>query len=230
MAQSDMKQDGPLEVILSILRHELGNSVNAVKITLDVLRENFDRFDDQKKRAYLERGSVLVGRQTTLVQALKNYSKFNVRESSQFAFIPLWERFLSESREMIAAVGGELIAAPHPGDMEMVGDSLAFLKTLHFILENALEAVSPERILQIELAAVDKGDDIEITVGDNGQGMDSDQLAKATVPLFSTKTDHTGMGLPIACKLVNEMGGAIDITSTSGVGTRVAITVPKNNI
>jgi hypothetical protein len=37
-----------LEQILSTLRHEIGNSVNSLKVTLDVLRENYDRFDDEK--------------------------------------------------------------------------------------------------------------------------------------------------------------------------------------
>jgi signal transduction histidine kinase len=58
-----------LEQILSTLRHEVGNSVNSLKITLDVLRENYDRFDDEKRKDYLNRGSDLIARQVKLIEA-----------------------------------------------------------------------------------------------------------------------------------------------------------------
>ena len=39
----------------STLRHELGNSVNSLTITLEVLIKNYDMFNDDIKISFLER-------------------------------------------------------------------------------------------------------------------------------------------------------------------------------
>ena len=222
-----MKHDDQLEVILSVLRHELGNSVNAVKITLDVLQENFDHFDDQKKRVYLERGSVLLERQNALVQALKSYSKFNASSAAQVDILTFWERFVEEARNLAAQHNANLKVSSDLTARHIVGDSLALGKILDFILENALEALPRDKSGRIELAAAEQDRHIALTVSDNGRGMDEDHLSKAVIPLFTTKPDKMGMGLPIVLKLLREMGGQLDIDSTPEKGTRVRIQLPK---
>ena len=79
-AKGDVLLIENVEEILSILCHELGNPINSLKITLDVLRENYDLFDDVKKKVYLKRASKLLARQERLVEVMKSYSKFNVKE------------------------------------------------------------------------------------------------------------------------------------------------------
>ncbi len=52
-AKGDILLIENLEEILSILCHEMGNPINSLKITLDVLRENYDLFDDIKKKEWI---------------------------------------------------------------------------------------------------------------------------------------------------------------------------------
>ena len=224
-----MKHDDQLEIILSVLRHELGDSVNAVKITLDVLQENFDQFDDHKKRVYLERGSALLERQNALVRALKFYSKFNAAASTKFDFLPLWQRFVDEARALADKSGVALHVSTQINPLSIMGDSLALRKTFHFILENALESVAQDQTGQVQLTALESEADLSIVMVDNGKGMDADQLSKAFIPLYTTKPEKMGMGLPIARKLLGEMGGRMEIESSPGNGTQVRIWLPKIN-
>ena len=62
-----------LEQIFSILRHEFGNTVNSLKMTLDVLVRNFDTFDDSAKVEFLHRALVLVARQHKFLDAMRSY-------------------------------------------------------------------------------------------------------------------------------------------------------------
>ncbi|NTV34814.1 MAG: hypothetical protein HGA50_16185, partial [Deltaproteobacteria bacterium] len=80
-----------LEDLLSTLRHQLGNSVNALKVTLDVLHENFDLFNDEKKREYLERAKEVLGRQQAMVDAMRSYSSVNVNDQKPMDFLSFWE-------------------------------------------------------------------------------------------------------------------------------------------
>src|SRR5512137_1851934 len=88
-----------LEDLLSTLRHQLGNSVNALKVTLDVLHENFDLFNDEKKREYVERAKEVLARQQAMVDAMRSYSSVNVNEQKPIEFLPFWEQFLAMLRQ-----------------------------------------------------------------------------------------------------------------------------------
>jgi signal transduction histidine kinase len=43
---------------------------------------------------------------------------------------------------------------------------------------------------------------------------------------FTTKSRGTGLGLPVAKKIVERHGGTIQVESTVGIGTRVTVELP----
>jgi signal transduction histidine kinase/ActR/RegA family two-component response regulator len=69
---------------------------------------------------------------------------------------------------------------------------------------------------------------VELTVADDGSGMDPVTQAKMFDPFFTTKKreEGTGLGLSVVHSIVAEHGGAIRVESTQGEGTRVRILIP----
>ena len=65
-----------------------------------------------------------------------------------------------------------------------------------------------------------------IDLTDTGVGMEPDALARMFEPYFSTKATGTGLGLTIAKRNIELVGGTISLSSTRGVGTTVTVTVP----
>ena len=65
-----------------------------------------------------------------------------------------------------------------------------------------------------------------LTVADTGVGMDQDAVARIFEPYFSTKASGTGLGLTIAKRNVELIGGTISVESERGVGTTVTIGLP----
>jgi signal transduction histidine kinase len=55
--------------------------------------------------------------------------------------------------------------------------------------------------------------------------MDEDALAKIFEPYFSTKATGTGLGMTIAKRNVELVGGTIAVESAPGAGTTVTITL-----
>ena len=62
-------------------------------------------------------------------------------------------------------------------------------------------------------------------IADTGVGMDPEALAKIFEPYFSTRASGTGLGLTIAKRNVELIGGTIAVHSERGVGTTVTIIV-----
>jgi CheY-like chemotaxis protein len=67
-----------------------------------------------------------------------------------------------------------------------------------------------------------------LTVTDNGAGMDLAAQQRAFEPFFTTKRpgEGTGLGLSIVQGIVQSHGGGIELTSTPGIGTTIAIYWP----
>lgn len=77
-------------------------------------------------------------------------------------------------------------------------------------------------------AALRSGYYLRLSVVDNGAGMDPDVLKKAIEPFFSTKPvgKGTGLGLSMVHGLAVQLGGALDLSSTVGKGTKVDLWLP----
>ena len=69
-------------------------------------------------------------------------------------------------------------------------------------------------------------DEIELQVEDNGPGIPPENLTKVFEPLFTTKRQGTGLGLPTVKQIVEQHGGIIALESTLGAFTRAVIRLP----
>ncbi len=212
-----------LEHILSTIRHEVANSINSLKITLDVLRENFDLFDDAKKKDYLKRGTKLVARQQELVNAMKAYSRFNVKEKEDIQFFHFWKSFLAAAATKLKDKNIKFVQEREPEPFLIKANNMALNKVMMNLLDNAMQAVEAVKDPQIELRFELKNDFVSIMLKDNGCGIKKNDISKAFIPLFTTKPGKMGMGLPIARKLLVKMEGRIEIESPLEDGTEVRV-------
>jgi PAS domain S-box-containing protein len=73
------------------------------------------------------------------------------------------------------------------------------------------------------------GDFVAISIADTGIGMNSETLTKFAEPFFTTKNvgKGTGLGVAMVYGFVNQSGGAMQVESTEGVGTRIILYLPR---
>ncbi len=112
-------------------------------------------------------------------------------------------------------------------------DPALYTRALTNVIENALQAMPGGGSLTMRASRLNPGADaaaepaaISVEVTDTGLGMDADALARIFEPYFSTKATGTGLGLVIARRNVELLGGTIAVRSEKGVGTTVSMTLP----
>lgn len=219
----DPKLAGHLEAILATIRHQLGNAVNALKITLDVMQENFDHFDESKRKEYLRRASELLGRQQGMIEAMKSYSSLNASDQKAVDFRSFWERFLDKA---IRRSDQEKVRLRHEVNLEhsmIMANPVALNVAMEHLLDNAIEALDLTEKPEIGLRVSEHEEEILVTIQDNGCGIRKGDLPFVFMPLFTTKPGRRGMGLTITLKLLAKMRGRIDITSLLETGTQVDV-------
>lgn len=97
-------------------------------------------------------------------------------------------------------------------------------QALYNLLRNAREAMpSGGRIV---LGARRRGDGVEITVDDEGGGIDEETRQRLFEPFFTTKGHGTGLGLVITREIVEAHGGHIGCAPRPEGGTRFSIELP----
>ena len=95
------------------------------------------------------------------------------------------------------------------------------------LLTNALDSVDEEGVVRVELAARDGM--AELSVTDNGCGMEPAVLERVFEPFFTRRRagQGTGLGLSIAYRIVADHGGAIEAESAGrGCGAVFRVRLP----
>ncbi|WP_245807689.1 ATP-binding protein [Halobacillus massiliensis] len=96
------------------------------------------------------------------------------------------------------------------------------------LIDNAFEAVSPNKVKKVVFSAIDVGEEIVFEVSDNGPGISEEQLPYIFDQGFSTKKgDHRGFGLPNVKEILEELGGAFEIDTKQGKGTTFSVFIEK---
>jgi two-component system, NtrC family, sensor kinase len=82
----------------------------------------------------------------------------------------------------------------------------------------------------VELKTIRSGDQVIISVKDNGNGIPENIIQKIFQPFFTTKPtgEGTGLGLSLSYDIVKAHGGEIKVDSKQGTGTMFMVSLPMN--
>ena len=118
----------------------------------------------------------------------------------------------------------------HP--VQMVLDRQQITQALTNLVKNAYEAIQEHGIAdgKVVLALEEDGDQIILTVSDNGVGWPADLLPRLTESYVTTKAQGTGLGLAIVSKIVEDHQGTIEFLNNTPNGATVRVSFPKGEI
>jgi two-component system NtrC family sensor kinase len=128
--------------------------------------------------------------------------------------------------------GASLELTPDDGLPLPTVDRSQIQSVLVNLILNALDAVPRGGRIAVATRRVDPADDggpaVEVTVADNGCGIDPADRERLFDPFFTTKEvgRGTGLGLAVSAGIVARHGGEIRVASRPGEGSRFTVRLP----
>lgn len=95
-------------------------------------------------------------------------------------------------------------------------------QVVHNLVRNAMQACGPGGTVRLKVS------NNQLSVSDNGSGMDDETLQRLFSPFFTTKSQGTGLGLCNLRRIVDAHGGRVDVWSKPGEGTRFDVRFSEN--
>ncbi len=214
------------------LAHEIRNPLTAIGIRLFTLQKSLPPGGPQHADTLLIRAEI-----DRLEQIVKNFLRLARPSEPRLARLsarPMLEETRSLLVDQCRQQGAEL-RLDSVTDTEFPGDSAQLKQVLINLVQNAAESVVGTGCVTLQAYDdVDRGPDrqgpsrpvVVLEVKDTGGGIPPEIQERLFDPFFSTKENGTGLGLPIAAKIVDQHNGRVEFESRPGEGTTFRVILP----
>jgi two-component system, NtrC family, sensor histidine kinase HydH len=112
----------------------------------------------------------------------------------------------------------------------LLGDAQQLKQVFINILLNALDAMDNggKLIIHVSTTGMEGREAVCVKIADTGGGIPLEALNSIFTPFYTTKESGTGLGLPIANRIITNHGGKIQVTNTPGQGVEFRVILPKH--
>ncbi len=211
--------------------HELRTPLTSLGMGIDLLLEHAVQFLPDKERELLEAAHDEVHRMKAMVHDLLDLSKIEAgRIDLEFESIPVGALFEHARHTFKGQVSMKHIRLyiEDTEDLPSVqADANKIVWVLSNLVSNALRYV--DQGSYIRLSAKRVGDEIHISVADDGIGIPPEyqtRIFQKFVQVNKHESGRTGLGLAISKEIVRAHGGTIWVESSPGKGSTFTFTVP----
>lgn len=202
------------------LAHEIRNPLGSIRMAAEVVTEGLSRDDPR-----YEFGQILQKEAQRLNSVLEEFLgviRAPLEETEDVCLAELLDQ-LKLQLSVAAARGGVAIQVESE-DVQVRLVTAPLKQALLNLGQNALQAMPGGGTLT--LAARRLEDQIEIQVTDTGEGIAAGDLEQIFVPFYTTRNEGTGLGLAITQRLIQRLGGELQVVSEAGVGTTFCLRFP----
>ena len=220
------------------IAHEIRNPLAAISGSVELLRSGEGTTGDSERLMDIVLREI--GRLDALIRDFLQYAR---PAAPKLEAVPL-PALLDDVARMVEnslPPGAQLEREADAGAVALA-DPTQLRQVLWNLVRNALEALEGGGVVRLSASRVagppqDAAADgrkrqaegpgsVEIVVADTGRGVALADLERIFDPFYTTKPDGTGLGLATVHRIVESHGGALQVESQAGVGTRFRVRLP----
>ena len=219
------------------IAHEINNPLQVIKaeqtLMSDLLgevesAEGVDKTSVEMIRDSIRQVGIQIDRCKQITQGLLSFARKSdavLKPIDLASFLPEMVRMVEQKARL------ENVSILHEVDPELPhlsSDPTQLQQVMLNLLNNALYALRKRENGEIRIAASREDGSLDISVADNGCGIDPEIMDKIFLPFFTTKPvgQGTGLGLSTIYGIVERLGGRILVNSEENVGTVFTVRLP----
>ncbi len=219
---------------LSIIAHDLRSPFNSLVGFSTLLLTNFERYNEQKIKEYIEYMSKAANHGHQLLENLLDWARANTRKIDINPVIFNLNNITLESVNLLQGIASKKeikINQKIPTDIYVYADQNMIRTVIRNLISNAIKFTPRKGVITIK--SENSNENVILEVIDNGVGIDPLKLTN----LFSLSNDYTtlgtekergtGLGLILCNEFIQLNYGKIEAESTKGQGSIFKITIPK---
>ncbi|MFK7833270.1 MAG: ATP-binding protein [Winogradskyella sp.] len=208
--------------------HEIKNPLTPMRLTVQSFQRKFNPEDEnihQKVKEYSNTLIEQIDTMSSIASAFSNFAKMPAQKSEVLNVVQIvklsldifnedYIEFNSETEEIIAKF-----------------DRTQLIRVVTNLVKNGIQAMPEDsENPRINVRVFNKGNNVNITIEDNGSGISEETKSKIFEPKFTTKTSGMGLGLAMVKNIVETYNGSITFTSQLGKGTIFTVIFPVDQI
>ena len=239
--EAQLRQSQKMEAIGTLaggIAHDFNNILGAILGYGELASEH--AAGDADLRRYLDNVLHAAQRAKLLVERILGFSRIGLGDRAAVNM----QSAVAETLDLLEAslpAGIRLARTLDVGDAAVIGDATYLHQVTMNLCTNALQAMDRSGVLGVSLercdvqesraltrGALNPGPYVRLTVSDTGPGIPAAVLERIFDPFFTTKGvgAGTGLGLSLVDGIVSDLGGAIEVATRAGEGTRFEVWLP----
>ncbi len=213
--------------------HEINNPLSGILNYLRLMSRIIGRGplsgeQQEKFGRYLQLAENETSRCSQIVSSLLTFSRRSPPQFGRVDIKELLERCVILSQHKMELSNIEHSCRVDNSILPVRGDFNQLQQCIINLIFNAIDAMPDGGKLQLE-GRFDPGQkQVQITVADNGQGIDPQDLPRIFEPFFTTKSEGFGVGLGLSTMygIIEHHNGTVEVQSSRGKGTTFTIRLP----
>jgi PAS domain S-box-containing protein len=216
--------------MLAIVSHDLRGPINAIGLACDALTSGLEPADHTLCVSAIERAAARCERLIKDLLGVAHLESGRITlQLERFDVGNLVRRVACDHKSTASAVGSTLTLSVSDEPQPIVGDE----DRLHQVLSNLIgNALVHARGTPIDVGVVARGEEVVITVADQGPGITEAELPFVFERYRQGSRHHggAGLGLAIVKGLVLAHHGTVSVVSRRGHGARFEIVLPRGTV
>ncbi|WP_418649373.1 sensor histidine kinase [Tenacibaculum aestuariivivum] len=205
--------------------HEIKNPLTPMRLSVQSFERRFNPEDPKIKEKLTEYSETLIQQidvMSSIASAFSDFAKMPTQRREKLDVVDVIKHSLDIFTE------DYIHFIPKETQLFAYLDKTQLIRILTNLVKNATQAIHyNESNPRIEVKVTSEGNNVKITVSDNGKGISDNNKERIFEPKFTTKTSGMGLGLGMIKNIIEAYDGSINFISTEGIGTVFTVILPK---
>ncbi len=218
------------------IAHEIKNPLTPIQLSAERLKRKYSQVITQDREIFDQCTDTIVRQVDDIKRMVDEFSSFARMPRARLEDDDL-SACLQQTLFLMRNGHPDIVIDEHLPATPVVArfDRRLLTQAITNIVKNATEGIAADAAqrgaaprIDVSLA-IDAADVVAIDIVDNGKGFPKENRQKLLEPYVTTRSEGTGLGLPIVLKILEDHGGGVELLDApDGQGARVRLYFPMN--